>query len=88
MLMKVERYGDIHQFVSAVRVELSPGRTAVDAVRAVFPKDCKTGAPELRTMQIIDEAEKLARGVYSGAIGYFAISGAANVSVATVFEAR
>jgi para-aminobenzoate synthetase len=81
-MMAVETFETVHQLVSEVRGRLRPDASTADAARSCFPPGSMTGAPKRRATEILDALEGAARGVYSGAIGWFGIGGAADLSVA------
>jgi len=89
-LFDVESYESLLQMTSTVRAQASESEgkhiDIIDLFKALFPCGSITGAPKIRTMQIIDELEKEQRGVYTGAIGYLGPDGSAvfNVPIRTV----
>ncbi len=78
----VERYSHVMHIVSNVTGRLRPGLDAMDALRATFPAGTVSGAPKIRAMEIIREVEPVARGVYAGAVGYWAWNGNMDTCIA------
>ena len=74
-LMVVENYSHVMHIVSEVQGEVRDGLDMFDVLRATFPAGTLTGAPKVRTMEIIEALEGERRGIYGGAVGYFSFNG-------------
>jgi para-aminobenzoate synthetase component 1 len=82
----IEAYASVFHAVATIAGALRDEVTFPDVLRAVFPGGSITGAPKIRSMEIIDELEPTTRGVYTGAIGYLGVDGTIclNIAIRTV----
>lgn len=77
----LERYANVFHLVSTVAGRLKTGTDPIDCLLAAFPGGSITGAPKIRSMEIIDELETVRRSVYTGAIGYIGFNGGMDTSI-------
>ncbi|MET4349239.1 para-aminobenzoate synthetase component 1 [Bradyrhizobium sp. RT9b] len=82
VLCGLESYASVHHLVSIVTGELADDQDAITLLRACFPGGSITGAPKVRSMEIIAEIERAARDVYCGAIGFISFSGHMDTNIA------
>ncbi len=82
----IESYPTVFHAVATVAGQLRERITFCDILRAMFPGGSITGAPKIRSMEIIDETEPTSRGVYTGSIGFIGIDGCAclNIAIRTI----
>ncbi|MNB85799.1 Aminodeoxychorismate synthase component 1 [compost metagenome] len=74
-LLTVERYSHVMHLVSQVEGRIASGKDAYDVMAALFPGGTITGAPKVRTMEIIEELEPVRRGPYTGSMGWIDYNG-------------
>jgi para-aminobenzoate synthetase component 1 len=79
---RLETYATVFHLVATVEGRLRPGVGPAELLRATFPGGSITGAPKVRAMEIIDELEPVARGVYTGCIGLFGAGGDCELNIA------
>ncbi len=81
-LFALESFATVHHLVSTVCGQLRPDQHALDLLRGCFPGGSITGAPKLRSMEIIEELEPHRRNVYCGSIGYIGFDGNMDCNIA------
>ncbi|MEN4043587.1 MAG: chorismate-binding protein, partial [Methanobacterium sp.] len=79
--MTVKKFSHVQHIVSRVTGILKEDLTAVDAFASIFPAGTVSGAPKIRAMEIINELERIPRGPYAGALGYFSVNGNADFAI-------
>ncbi|MEH7343474.1 anthranilate synthase component I family protein [Bacillus sp. JJ1532] len=79
--MVIEKYSHVMHIVSNVRGELAEGKDGFDLIDAVFPGGTITGAPKIRTMEIIEELEPVTRGPYTGSLGWINFNGDVELNI-------
>ncbi|MFB7918450.1 aminodeoxychorismate synthase component I [Streptomyces sp. NPDC056061] len=80
-LFGVHTFASVHQMVSTIESRLRDDVTAVDCIRRAFPPGSMTGAPKLRSMEILAALEGEPRGIYSGVLGWVSLDGRTDLSV-------
>lgn len=80
--MKIEKYKYVMHIVSEVTGELRDDGHPLDVVSSCLPAGTVSGAPKIRAMQLINDFEKVKRGVYSGAVGYLSTTGDLDLALA------
>nr|WP_325062692.1 anthranilate synthase component I family protein [Massilibacterium senegalense] len=85
--MTIEKYSHVMHIVSEVVGKIRKERTGIDALKGMFPGGTITGAPKVRTMEIIEELEPTRRGIYTGSIGWLTNDGDMefNIAIRTMY---
>lgn len=81
-LFAIESYKTVHHLVSTVKGKLAEDKHELDLIEGAFPGGSITGAPKLRSMEIIEELEPHRRSVYCGSIGYISFDGKTDTNIA------
>lgn len=74
-LCRIYSFEQVHQMISTITSKLDAQYTGVDVIKTTFPMGSMTGTPKVSVLKIIEELEETKRGLYSGAVGYFAPDG-------------
>lgn len=87
-LFKIEEYATVFHLVSTIEGQLKEDSSSVKCMKAAFPGGSITGAPKIRSMEVIEELEGLRRNIYTGSIGYFDLRGNCdfNIIIRTILK--
>ncbi|KAJ3698689.1 hypothetical protein LUZ61_002394 [Rhynchospora tenuis] len=80
-LMEVQSYSTVHTMVSTIQGQKRTDLTPIHCIRAAFPGGSMTGAPKLRSMELLDLVESCPRGIYSGSIGFISYNGTFDLNI-------
>ncbi len=80
-LITLEAFPTVFHTVSTIEGRLRQGKDRIDLLKATFPGGSITGAPKIRSMEIIDELEPTTRGIYTGALGYFGFNNTMDLNI-------
>lgn len=80
-LFKLEEYSTVFHLVSTIEGKLKDSVNSIDCIKECFPGGSITGAPKIRSMEIIDEIEKVRRNIYTGSIGYIGFEGNVDMNI-------
>lgn len=80
-LFQLEEYSTVYHLVATVKGEIRDECTSIDCIKACFPGGSITGAPKIRSMEIIDELEKVRRNIYTGCIGYIGFDDSVDLNI-------
>ena len=81
-ILDIERHPTVNHLVSTIKGTIPETMDAIDLLKACFPGGSVTGAPKIRSMQIIEELEPVRRGIYCGSIGYVSFGGNMSTNIA------
>lgn len=80
-LFEVEEHATVFHLLATITGELEKGRDVMDLIDASFPGGSITGAPKIRSMEIIDELEEGKRGLYTGSMGYITLDNSCDLNI-------
>lgn len=80
-LFHLEEYSTVYHLVSTVVAEVREDCDAIDSIVATFPGGSITGAPKIKSMEVIDELEPTQRNIYTGSVGYIGFNGDLDLNI-------
>ena len=80
-LFELEEYSTVYHLSSTIEGELKDEFNSIDCIKACFPGGSITGAPKIRSMEIIEELEPTMRNIYTGCIGYLGFEGNVDLNI-------